>query len=727
VSRKSLRFGVLAGLLAFILCSLYFALRAPQPDGWMAKVARKAVRPMTVLGWSAHASTRGGDGAVGLIDGLPSRFDEPYGLVADGDVLYVSDAGDNNRIRVIGADGIASTLAGGAEGYADGAGALARFHTPSGMARDKDGNLYVADTGNHAIRKVTPAGVVTTVAGTGKPGYADGPGAQAQFDGPVGVAADGRGNLYVADTYNDRIRRIAPDGTVTTLAGGTRGDQDGAGMAARFDTPCGIAVDAVGTVLVADTRNATVRRIAPDGTVTTLAREGLLRRPAALALAHDGVIYVADQGGRIVQIALDGVQHVLADAAADPVPPALPAAPAAAAPTGTATVATPPPTPVAPRATSQPDLRLFRPAGIAFGKDDTLYVAEAARHVVRRLAPQPPAKAEPALQLPAAPAQVAWPVNPGPGFHEIVGTMGEVRGNYSGVARDHFHGGLDIQADMGTIVRAVVAGKVADPLAAWGAGDLGEGMAVGPFHYIHMRVGRDVKDASFDPARFAILRDEKGQPERVRVRRGTRFAAGDALGSVNRMYHVHLEYLPAGLKVNPLVLPFQGYRDTVAPTVASVTLVDAAQHALAKRGKNIVVPRTAGLLGIVIDAYDQMDGNAARRRLGLYKLGYQLLRADGTPVPGYEQLRVTLEFDMLPAGQEAVTVAYAEQSGITVHGNAQTRFLYAATNTVKAGQAKAGTLDVSALAPGDYLLRIVARDQAGNDANGVHELPLKVE
>jgi hypothetical protein len=118
-------------------------------------------------------------------------------------------------------------------------------------------------------------------------------------------------------------------------------------MAARFDTPCGIAVDAVGTVLVADTRNATVRRIAPDGTVTTLAREGLLRRPAALALAHDGVIYVADQGGRIVQIALDGVQHVLADAAADPVPPALPAAPAAAAPTGTATVATPPPTPVA--------------------------------------------------------------------------------------------------------------------------------------------------------------------------------------------------------------------------------------------------------------------------------------------------------------------------------------------------------------------------------------------
>src|SRR5471030_2849229 len=116
----------------------------------------------------------------------------------------LSDAGDNNRIRKINSDGVVSTLAGSTEGYADGAGAAAQFNTPSGVAIDSAGNLYVADTGNNAIRKLTPEGVVSTLAGDGVAGFRDGKGAAARFNGPLGVAVDRAGVVYVADSYNDR-------------------------------------------------------------------------------------------------------------------------------------------------------------------------------------------------------------------------------------------------------------------------------------------------------------------------------------------------------------------------------------------------------------------------------------------------------------------------------------------------------------------------------------------
>ena len=140
---------------------------------------------------------------------MQARFDDPWDIVVMEDgTRYVADAGDSNRIRRIAPDGMVSTLAGGTEGFADGTGTAAAFNTPSAIARDLDDNLYVADTGNHAIRRITPQGVVTTVAGTGEAGYRDGPAAQAQFNGPIGVAVDGRGRILVADTFNHRIREI---------------------------------------------------------------------------------------------------------------------------------------------------------------------------------------------------------------------------------------------------------------------------------------------------------------------------------------------------------------------------------------------------------------------------------------------------------------------------------------------------------------------------------------
>src|SRR5450830_1871608 len=220
----------------------------------------------TPLKWHARITTMAGDGLPGSGNGSGrrTRFADPFGVVLDQQGnLYVADGGDNNSIRKIDLNGVSTTLAGSTEGYAEGAPTAAAFNTPSGLAIDAAGNLYVADTGNNAIRKIKPDGTVSTLAGDGLAGDKDGKGAGAQFNGPVGVAVDAAGVVYVTDTYNDRIRRIAPDGTVTTIAGGKRaGMADGAAAQALFDTPTGIALGAAGELYIADTANHAIRKLA---------------------------------------------------------------------------------------------------------------------------------------------------------------------------------------------------------------------------------------------------------------------------------------------------------------------------------------------------------------------------------------------------------------------------------------------------------------------------------
>jgi streptogramin lyase len=205
----------------------------------------------TPAGWRARVTTLAGAGSPGSRDGaaLQAQFQDPFGVAVGADgTVYAADAGESNSVRKITAEGQVSTLAGG------------EFNTPSGLALDGDGNLYVADTGHNRLRKVSKEGAVTTLAGEG------------EFNAPVGVAVDKDGNVYVADTYNDRIRVVAKDGQVRTLAGaGGPGYADGGALdAALFDTPCAVAVSDAGDIYVADTGNNRLRKISKDGQVSTL-------------------------------------------------------------------------------------------------------------------------------------------------------------------------------------------------------------------------------------------------------------------------------------------------------------------------------------------------------------------------------------------------------------------------------------------------------------------------
>jgi hypothetical protein len=307
----------------------------------------------------------------------------------------------------------------------------------------------------------------------------------------------------------------------------------------------------------------------------------------------------------------------------------------------------------------------------------------------------------------------------------VIATVGEVRGSFDSTdSRDHLHSGLDVGGSFGEVVRAIRSEKVTGPLANWGFDNLSEGMRVGVISYIHMHLGRDPDGKVFDDARFMPVKGADNKLVRMRVRRGTRFRPGDALGTINRMYHVHLIVGPPDHEINPLSLSPIGFIDRVKPVIEKdgVQLFDeAGQRLVEKQAGRLIIH---GRVSIVVDAYDRNDMNASRRRLGLYSLGYQILRSDGSAAAGFEQPRINIVFNLLPAQEDAPKIAYAEQSGITVYGSPTTRFLYNATNTVRDGRAEAGAWDTSQLPAGDYTLRIIAADYSGNEAQDNRDVML---
>ncbi len=260
----------------------------------------------------AFTNLAGMPGGAGSADGslAVARFRGPYDLAADplGNI-YVTDR-LNHIIRKISPAGLVTTVAGsaGQGGTNDGPAALARFYEPSGVVADAEGNLYVADNGNHTIRRVSAAGTVMTLAGAPEiQGDADGSGSQARFSFPSCVAFGPDGQLYVADAYNHRIRRVTIQGQVTTFAGSSRGSADGPALEAQFRSPDGLAFDVVGNLVVADTGNHTLRRINAAGEVTTLAGS------AGLTGVVDGAGADARFNGP-TRLALDGTDLFVTDA-----------------------------------------------------------------------------------------------------------------------------------------------------------------------------------------------------------------------------------------------------------------------------------------------------------------------------------------------------------------------------------------------------------------------------
>ena len=274
----------------------------PQGNVYVADYRNNRIRKITPIG---EVTTFAGL-FQGNTDGTATdaAFFNPYGLVIDpfGN-LYVADTW-NHCIRKITSQGVVSTIAGSSDGYLDATGTNARFSYPRSLALDAQGNVYVADQGNHKIRKITPQGSVTTFAGSSQ-GFANGLGSTAKFDTPYGIAIDAQGNVYVADQGNHKIRKITPQGAVSTYAGSTLGFANGGVTTAQFNEPTGIAVDAQGNVYVADQSNHKIRKISSALFVSTIAgttngfSEGAgnvaqFSYPTAVAIDTQGNIYVAD-------------------------------------------------------------------------------------------------------------------------------------------------------------------------------------------------------------------------------------------------------------------------------------------------------------------------------------------------------------------------------------------------------------------------------------------------
>jgi sugar lactone lactonase YvrE len=267
-------------------------------------------------------TTFAGSGRPGYADGLGvgAILKGPDNIAIDPEGnIFVADA-DNFRIRKISPDGAVTTVAGnGLRGYRDGEATEAMFGYPTGIAVDAEANLYVADRRTHTVRKITPGGQVLTLAGNGQSGYADGKGRASHLREPISIAVNKDGTVYVADSGNNAIREITPDGTITTLAGGKDGGyRDGVGKEARFAWPTGIAVDTSGNIYVCDSHNNKIRRITPAGVVSTIAGGSLpgssngpgwrarFNFPTGIWVDSEGNVYVADSGNNMIRKIIRG-------------------------------------------------------------------------------------------------------------------------------------------------------------------------------------------------------------------------------------------------------------------------------------------------------------------------------------------------------------------------------------------------------------------------------------
>lgn len=630
--------------------------------------------------------------------GLDGQFAEPFGVAVNGADIFISD-GQNGKV-------VKYTSRAGTTDFATG------LHTPSSMAFAENGDLIVADSGSSTIKRIDTNGIVSLIAGVeGKRGFADGEVSSALFNAPVGVTVSEDGTIFVSDTYNDRIRSIR-NGEVRTIAGGQRGYADGSGAAAQFDTPLGISGWIDGRVLVADTGNRRIRVVEPDGSVWTLAgdgspesRDGLpplagFVRPSAVTVSNENIIYIAD-GNAVRAIGRRSVAYVET---------------------------------VAGRQRGFRDGGLIagqfnRISDVAINEDGALIVTDSDNGLVRRIAPGPREVGSEKNAVGSdvvaihRPVQITadefrslqparWPFDPPDSRRDIAGTLGEIRGRLIDESSEAwFHNGLDIAGGYGETVRFVRDEKVLHPLAAENFNTLRELLRMPSLGYIHIRLGRDSNDQTYDDDRFVfeyvpLNRKISG----VRVPRGATFRSGEAVGTLNAMNHVHLIAGPAGSEMNALAaLELPGVSDSLAPTIEEISIYNQnwVPFETVTAEERITIRQKAR---IIVRAHDRMDGNPERRRLGVFRLGYQILGQDLLPVT---VLDWNISFDRNPSA-DAVKFAYAagSQSGAT----GETVFRYIVTNNVKGNSFSEGLFDPDQFEPGSYLIRIFAEDFFGNSS-----------
>jgi hypothetical protein len=627
---------------------------------------------------------------IRTLAGFNREFGEPFGIAVWGSDIYVSD-GERSKISRIASDGTVSTIA-------------ENLNTPSGIAFDVNGDLIVADTGSNTVKRIAADGNVSLLAGVeNRRGFADGPVLTALFNGPIGVAVSPDGAVFVADSYNDRIR-VIENGNVRTIAGGKRGFADGIGSEVQFDTPLGVTLWHGDRLLVADSGNGRVRVVERDGAVWTLAGngDGQFRdgtpptagfvSPTAIAVDSFQNIYVADGNAiRVTGRRSFPFVETISDNR---------------------------------RGFSDGESirsRLNRPSGLALNKSGDLIISDSENQVVRIATDHEGGReisSEQKAALRYSPEQfrglqpARWPYDPPERAREIAGTLGEVRGQIKGEEYDSvwFHNGLDITGGFGETARFVRSETVLDPHAVSNFGSPRELIRMPTLGYIHIRLGRDKADNEFDDDRFQFGRDEKGRLIDLRVPRGARFRAGEAIGTLNALNHVHLIAGRVGTEMNALdALILPGVSDSITPTIEKIKLLDQnwTEIETEKVGNRI---NLTGNTRVVVRAYDRVDGNSERRRLGVYRLGYQVIRADSL----LSDINWTINFDRMPPNG-AVKYVYApgSRSGYTP----DTVFDYIVTNRVSGDEFGEGFIDPNSLENGRYTLRVFAADYFGNIAS----------
>nr|HQU86423.1 hypothetical protein [Pyrinomonadaceae bacterium] len=293
---------------------------------------------------------------------------------------------------------------------------------------------------------------------------------------------------------------------------------------------------------------------------------------------------------------------------------------------------------------------------------------------------------------------------------EIAGTLGEVRGEIAPNKQAWFHNGLDIAGGFGETARFIRDEKVLQPVAAEGFDGLRERLRMPTIGYIHIRLGRDKDGKIYDDPRFIFSKNDGGKLSGIRIPRGAKFKAGQPLGTLNSFNHVHLIAGRTGAEMNALdALILPGISDTVPPKIEKISLFDEKWIPVetTNSGSRITL---RGKTRIVLRGFDQMNGNESRRKLGIYKLGYQVLREDETPVG---DKKWTISFDRSP-DENAVKFVYSASSKSGY--SPETIFEYIVSNEVEGDDFREDFFDAAALENGNYILRVFAADFFGNSA-----------